>query len=431
MTYDETIEYMISQLPMFHRIGKSAYKANLDTALYFDQYFDFPHREYKTIHVAGTNGKGSVSHMLAAILQTAGYTTGLFTSPHLKDFRERIRVNGQMIPQDEVIEFIEQNKPAFEKTQPSFFEMTSAMAFHYFRKSNVDVAVIEVGMGGRLDSTNVIDPVLSVITNIGFDHTEFLGDTLVKIASEKAGIIKEQTPVVIGQYHPETWTVFSDFAKRFSSPVIVADQRYEANYSLFTSDCKQVFQVMRDSKMVYPNLVLDLAGFYQRKNCYTVLTAVDELRNLGFVVSNNHIYQALEQVTLLTGLQGRWQSLGNNPLIICDTGHNKDGMSWVTEQIKAVPYRRLHMVIGFVNDKDISGILEMLPANATYYFTNAAIPRALEANKLARMASEFGLIGSSFSTVKQAFDAAKTNAGPEDFIFIGGSTFVVGECLLK
>jgi dihydrofolate synthase/folylpolyglutamate synthase len=429
MTYNETIEYMFNHLPMFHRIGKSAYKANLDTALYFDQYFDYPHKAYKTIHVAGTNGKGSVSHMLAAILQTAGYTTGLFTSPHLKDFRERIRVNGQMIPQNEVIDFIEQNKPAFEETQPSFFEMTSALAFHYFRKAKVDVAVIEVGMGGRLDSTNVINPVLSVITNIGFDHTEFLGDTLAKIATEKAGIIKKETPVVIGQYNPETWEVFSEFGNRFLSPVFLAEKRYTANYSLFTNDYKQVFQITHDSKTEYPNLILDLAGFYQRKNSCTVLTAVDELRNRGFRISNDHVYHALSQVTTLTGLQGRWQILGNNPLIVCDTGHNKEGMTWLIEQIKAVPYRHLHMVIGFVNDKDISGILKMLPSSATYYFTNASIPRALEANQLAGMAAGFGLNGSSFSSVKQAFDTAKASAGADDFIFVGGSTFVVGEIL--
>jgi dihydrofolate synthase/folylpolyglutamate synthase len=307
--------------------------------------------------------------------------------------------------------------------------MTSALAFHYFRKAKVDVAVIEVGMGGRLDSTNVINPVLSVITNIGFDHTEFLGDTLAKIATEKAGIIKKETPVVIGQYNPETWEVFSEFGNRFLSPVFLAEKRYTANYSLFTNDYKQVFQITHDSKTEYPNLILDLAGFYQRKNSCTVLTAVDELRNRGFRISNDHVYHALSQVTTLTGLQGRWQILGNNPLIVCDTGHNKEGMTWLIEQIKAVPYRHLHMVIGFVNDKDISGILKMLPSSATYYFTNASIPRALEANQLAGMAAGFGLNGSSFSSVKQAFDTAKASAGADDFIFVGGSTFVVGEIL--
>jgi len=427
MTYDETIEYMFSQLPMFHRIGKSAYKANLDTALYFDKHFAYPHRAYKTIHVAGTNGKGSVSHMLAAILQIAGYKTGLFTSPHLKDFRERIRVNGQMILKDEVIDFIENNKITFEEIQPSFFEMTSALAFYYFKKSEVDIAVIEVGMGGRLDSTNVIEPVLSVITNISFDHTEFLGDTLAKIAAEKAGIIKEKTPVVIGQYRPETWPVFLDFGIRLNSPVLLAEERYSTGYSLFTDDGKQFFQVLSDSKVVYPNLKLDLAGFYQRENICTVLASVDELRAQGFRISNNHIYEALEQVTTLTGLQGRWQTLGNNPLIVCDTGHNLDGITWLLKQIKSVPFNRLHMVIGFVKDKDVSSILQMLPETAIYYFTNAAIPRALEASKLANLAGEYGLHGSIFSTVKQAFDAAKTNASSNDFIFVGGSTFVVAE----
>ena len=427
MSYDEIIENIFTQLPMFHRIGKLAYKANLDTALYFDKYLDYPHRAYKTIHVAGTNGKGSVSHMLAAILQIAGYKTGLFTSPHLKDFRERIRVNGQMISKDEVINFIENNKVAFKEMQPSFFEMTSALAFYYYKKEEVDVAVIEVGMGGRLDSTNVINPVLSVITNISFDHTEFLGDTLAKIAVEKAGIIKEKTPVVIGRYNPETWPVFSDFGDRVNSSVHLAEKRYSVGYSLFTNDGKQVFQVVSDTKVKFPNLKLDLAGFYQRENICTVLASVDELRRQGFQISNNHIYEALEQVTTLTGLLGRWQTLGNNPLIVCDTGHNPDGIAWLMKQITSVPFNRLHMVIGFVKDKDVTSILQLLPKTATYYFTNAAIPRALEANKLANMAGEYGLQGAFYSSVKQAFEAAKANASTNDFIFVGGSTFVVAE----
>ncbi len=429
MSYDEIIENIFTQLPMFHRIGKLAYKANLDTALYFDKYLDYPHRAYKTIHVAGTNGKGSVSHMLAAILQIAGYKTGLFTSPHLKDFRERIRVNGRMISKDEVINFIENNKLAFKEMQPSFFEMTSALAFYYYKKEEVDVAVIEVGMGGRLDSTNVINPVLSIITNISFDHTEFLGDTLSKIAGEKAGIIKENTPVVIGQYKPETWPVFSDFSDRLNSPVHLAEKRYSVGYSLFTNDGKQVFQVVSDSRVVFPNLKLDLAGFYQRENICTVLASVDELRTQGFQISNSNIYEALEQVTTLTGLLGRWQTIGNNPLIVCDTGHNPDGITWLMKQIKSVPFNRLHMVIGFVKDKDVSAILQLLPKTATYYFTNAAIPRALEANKLANLAGEYGLQGSFYFNVKQALEAAKANASTNDFIFVGGSTFVVAEVI--
>jgi dihydrofolate synthase / folylpolyglutamate synthase len=427
MTYNEALEYMFRQLPMFHRIGKLAYKANLETAVYFDKYFDYPHREYKTIHIAGTNGKGSVSHILAAILQMSGYKTGLFTSPHLKDFRERIRVNGQMISQEEVIDFIENNKPAFEEIQPSFFEMTSALAFYYFKKERVDIAVIEVGMGGRLDSTNVIRPVLSVITNISFDHMEFLGDTLDKIAAEKAGIIKAKTPVVIGQYQLETWPVFSDFGTKMDAPVILADKRYKAGRSSSAIDEKQIFQVEKNSQMAYPDLKLDLAGFYQQKNICTVLAVVDELRELGYHISDEHVYKAMEQVTLLTGLQGRWQSLGDRPFVICDTGHNKDGISWVVEQINAVPCAHLHMVIGFVKDKDISSVLQILPKNAIYYFTNAAIPRALEAGKLAEKAAGYGLHGSVFSSVLQAFEAAKAKATGDDFIFVGGSTFVVAE----
>jgi dihydrofolate synthase/folylpolyglutamate synthase len=429
MTYQEVIEYMFSQLPMFYRIGKSAYKANLETSLYIDNYFGHPHQNYKTIHVAGTNGKGSVSHMLAAILQTAGYKTGLFTSPHLKDFRERIRVNGQIIPEEEVTDFIFQHKQVFDQVKPSFFEMTSALAFYYFAKVHVDVAIIEVGMGGRLDSTNIITPLLSVITNIGFDHTEFLGDTLGKIAAEKAGIIKNSIPVVIGEYHSDTWPVFQQFSERLNTPVLLAEKVYKVGYSSFTSDQKQVFNIHEGDQLVYENLKIDLLGFYQQKNICTVLTAIDQLRRIGFSVQNVALYHALNNVTGITGLQGRWWPIGYNPLIICDTGHNYDGIYWVTQQMRTIPYKQLHIVIGFVKDKDVTSMLQLLPDNAKYYFTNAKIPRALDAHELRGKALEYGLLGDSYPSVRKALDAAKANAAKDDFIFVGGSTFVVAEVL--
>ncbi|HEY4788560.1 MAG TPA: folylpolyglutamate synthase/dihydrofolate synthase family protein [Bacteroidales bacterium] len=427
MNYYEVIQYLYDQLPMFHRVGHSAYKANLDTAIYLDNYFRTPHQHYRTIHVAGTNGKGSVSHMLAAILQTAGYKTGLFTSPHLKDFRERIRVNGEMIPEVEVVDFIERSQDVFSIVRPSFFEMTSALAFYYFSKANVDVAVIEVGMGGRLDSTNIITPILSVITNIGLDHTEFLGDTPGKIAIEKAGIIKENVPVVIGEFHEETWPVFAEKAKTFHSRIKRADEIFKSEYSLVSLDHKQVLTIYRSGEPAFRNLKLDLLGFYQRKNICTVLAAVEQLKEAGLLIPDKSIYEGLADVTQITGLQGRWQSLGYNPLIICDTGHNKDGITWVVEQIKAVPFKKLHMVVGFVRDKDIDSILKLLPTDATYYFTNASIPRALEAEELKKKAAGYGLLGDSYQSVKLALETARKNASKEDFIFIGGSTFVVAE----
>jgi len=426
MTYQEVMDYMYSQLPMFHRIGPSAYKANLDTALYMDDYFGFPHKGYKTIHVAGTNGKGSVSHMLASILQTAGYKTGLFTSPHLQDFRERVKVNGVMISKEEVIDFISQHKPMFDKVNPSFFEMNSALAFYYFAKNKVDVAIIEVGMGGRLDSTNIIMPVLSIITNIGMDHTEFLGETLGKIASEKAGIIKKHVPVVIGEYHPDTLPIFQDFAKRSEADILLADETYQIRH-LSVNNNGQSFNVYKGDQNVYENLILDLAGLYQQKNINTALTAVDQLQKIGFSITRQQLFDALSSVMDKTGLQGRWQTIGNNPLIICDTGHNTEGIAWVVQQIKTIPFNQLHMVIGFVKDKDISSILTLLPRNGRYYFTNADIPRALKAEELKNLASSFDLHGESYPRVKEALAAAKANALKEDFIFVGGSTFVVAE----
>lgn len=429
MTYNEAIDYMYSQLPMFHRIGKAAYKANLDNAHTLDAYFNHPHKNYPVIHVAGTNGKGSVSHMLAAVLQTAGFKTGLFTSPHLKDFRERIKIDGEMIGEDAVASFVTSYQQIFDDVKPSFFEMTSAMAFEYFKASAVDIAIIEVGLGGRLDSTNIVSPVVSVITNIGFDHTEFLGDTLAKIAYEKAGIIKPFTPVVIGEYVDETKLVFEDIAIQNNASLYFAENNYKANYSLFNAERKQVMQINKGDSVVYKNLIVDLAGIYQRKNVCTVLTVIDRLKESGWQLPDEHIFSALSNVVPLTGLKGRWQELGHNPLIVCDTGHNTNGIQWVVNQIQTIPYRNLHMVIGFVNDKDISSIIAMLPKHAVYYFTQANIPRALASDKLQEMGFAQHLSGTSFKSVQEAFLAAKRQAGADDFIFIGGSTFVVAEVL--
>ena len=429
MTYQESIEYMYQQLPMFHRVGKLAYKADLTTAIRLDEHFHHPHQQYKTIHVAGTNGKGSVSHMLAAILQVAGYKTGLFTSPHLKDFRERIRINGEMIPEADVVTFIEESKEIFSTTRPSFFEMTSALAFYYFLKAGVDVAIIEVGMGGRLDSTNIITPQLSVITNIGFDHTEFLGNTLGEIANEKAGIIKEKVPVVIGEYHPETWPVFSKKAISLHTMATLADKGFRAEITDPNSMGKQKLTIYREDQPIYEDLPIDLLGVYQQKNICTVLAALDKLMENGFLLSKENIKDALANVQTLTGLQGRWQQLDTNPLTICDTGHNVAGLQLVLKQIQSLSFAQLHMVLGFVNDKDIQGMLDLLPKHAIYYFTNANIPRALNAEELKNKALAIGLKGESYPNVELAVRAAKMAAGIRDLVFIGGSNFIVAEAL--
>lgn len=427
MNYKETLDFMYSQLPMFHRVGKAAYKNNLDNAHALDKMCDFPHSQYKTIHVAGTNGKGSVSHMLASVLQSAGYKTGLFTSPHLVDFRERIRVNGEMIPESEVTEFISTLKEKFLELKPSFFEMTSALAFYYFRKQAVDVAVIETGLGGRLDSTNIITPVLSVITNIGFDHTEILGDTLPKIASEKAGIIKPGIPVVIGESHPETASVFTYKAKECASEIVFADTVYNC---LFLETENQLRDIrVKNASGTSTDVSLDLLGDYQLKNVVTVFASVEKLRECGFTVTDDNIKKGLSAVTRNTGLKGRWQIIASNPMVICDTGHNVDGISWVVNQIKQLKYNKLHFVFGVVNDKDITHILPLLPKDGEYYFTKASIPRALDEEELFKLATGFGLQGKTYTHVSKAIETAKKNAVANDLIFIGGSTFIVADAL--
>ena len=427
MTYEEATKFLFEQLPMYQRQGKSAYKADLNTTIQLDEYFKHPHKAYRTIHVAGTNGKGSVSHILASILMQAGYKTGLYTSPHLKDFRERIKINGRPIPEADVVSFVTDHKNIINKLEPSFFEMTAAMAFDHFKKEQVDVAVIEVGMGGRLDSTNIISPDLSVITNIGLDHTQFLGSTKKEIAAEKAGIIKKHIPVIIGESDDETKDVFISTAKAQEAPITFADEIYRIPYSTFSHDNKQIMQVYSGDDLVFENLKISLPGWYQRKNTATALTAIKILKESGYAIERQHLYTGLENVKESTGLMGRWQILGHNPRIICDTGHNEDGVRQIVEQIKNTPYQNLHIVWGMVNDKDVSSVLSLLPKDAAYYFTRASIPRSLDEKTLLSEAEKYGLKGSHYPDVRTALDEAKKNSTPNDLIFIGGSTFIVAD----
>jgi dihydrofolate synthase / folylpolyglutamate synthase len=425
------LQYLFDRLPMFHRIGEAAYKNSLDNTLKLDGIFGHPHRNYKTVHVAGTNGKGSVSHLLAAVFQSAGYKTGLYTSPHLKDFRERIKIDGQMISEEEVIEWVENYavKNNLWNIEPSFFELTAAMAFDYFSKQKVDIAIIEVGLGGRLDSTNIITPEVSVITNIGLDHTNLLGDTLEKIAAEKAGIIKSNVPVVVGLTQNETKNVFTEIARTKQASLFFADQEYVASYSMLGLDGKQILNVDRNGEMAFPEIKLDLLGMYQARNVPVVLKTLEILIENGWQISMENIYEGLENAAKLTGLLGRWQIIGNNPLTVCDTGHNEDGIKMVVSQIKNTPYKTLHFVFGVVADKNQDAVLRLLPTDAIYYFTRADIPRAMNEQELAQKAAGFGLKGESYSTVAEAFNAAKVNAGKNDLIFVGGSTFVVAGIL--
>ncbi|TVR69320.1 MAG: bifunctional folylpolyglutamate synthase/dihydrofolate synthase [Marinilabiliales bacterium] len=440
MTYKKTLEYLFSQLPMYQRIGKAAYKADLATTLALDEYSGHPHKRFRTVHVAGTNGKGSVSHMLASVLQSAGLKTGLYTSPHLLDFRERIRIDGKPVGKDFVTGFTAGHRKLFERLRPSFFEMTVAMAFEYFAAEKVDVAVIETGMGGRLDSTNIITPLVSVITNIGLDHTEFLGNSLQAIAGEKAGIIKPGIPVVIGEMQPETRDVFITAARQTGSLISFASEEYTCEFATFTTGGLQSLNITSNRearrssggrKADWKNLETDLLGFYQQKNAVTVLKIIDVLREQGLDISREHVYSGLRQVATATGFRGRWQIAGRNPLIVFDTAHNAAGISNVIGQIRATPHRHLHMVLGFVNDKKTGEILRMLPAGATYYLTMASIPRSLDAAELQSKALAAGLSGKAYHTVPDAISAALAAAGPDDLVFVGGSTFVVADGLMN
>ena len=431
MNYSDTLEYLFTRLPMFQRTGPAAYKNNLDNTMRLDELYGHPHKNYKTIHVAGTNGKGSVSHMLAAILQSAGYKTGLYTSPHLKDFRERIRINGKMIPEREVVDWVNNYRINNDlwKIDPSFFELTVALAFDYFAREKVDVAIMEVGLGGRLDSTNIITPELSVITNIGLDHVNLLGDTKAKIAGEKAGIIKPKIPVVIGESDEETTPVFKQVAAEKDAPLLFADAEYVVSYATLGIDGKQNVHFEKNGEAVVEEIKLDLLGAYQHKNLPTVLKSVDLLREKGFEISSSVLKDGLANVVGLTGLLGRWQIVGNNPLIVCDTGHNEDGIKALVKQINNTAYKNLHIVFGTVGDKNPDQVLALLPKNAQYYFVRADIERALNENKLKARATAFGLRGESFVSVKEGFAKALETAQKQDMIFVGGSTFVVAEIL--
>lgn len=424
MNYDETLHYLYNALPVFHKIGGAAYKEGLDNTLALDERFNHPHTHYKTIHIAGTNGKGSISHTLAAVFQSAGYKTGLYTSPHLVDFRERIRVNREMIRKEYVVEYVAQNKEFFEQLQPSFFELTMMMAFCYFESQKVDVALIEVGLGGRLDSTNVITPELAIISNISFDHMQFLGDTLEKIAGEKAGIIKPHIPVVIGEAGSSgVKSVFLQKASQKEAPIFFAEEEQP-----LLAATKSTGGWMYDTKD-YKHLEGELGGLAQLKNTVTVLSALKVLKERGFMLPDAAVYKGFKEVTTLTGLMGRWQIVRKHPKVICDTGHNSGGIQYVAEQLQQEQYRNLRIVIGMVNDKDITAVLELLPTEAIYYFTKADIPRALSEQLLQEQALQFGLQGHNFPSVKEAVAKALQDCDPDDLLFIGGSNFIIAEAL--
>ncbi|GAA4239932.1 MULTISPECIES: bifunctional folylpolyglutamate synthase/dihydrofolate synthase [Winogradskyella] len=405
MNYQDTVNWMFQQLPMYQNKGNSAFKKDLTNTINLATYLNHPEGKFRSVHVAGTNGKGSTSHMLASILQESGYKVGLYTSPHLKDFRERIRINGKVISKQAVIAFIKKNKAFLEDNQLSFFEMTVGMAFDYFSKQKVDIAIVEVGLGGRLDSTNIITPELSVITNIGFDHTQFLGNTFQEIAGEKAGIIKQNVPVVIGETHPETESVFKQKASEANSTIYFADQ------------------------IINEALESDLKGSYQVHNIKTVIQSINILKELGFKISKNNLEKGLLNVVGNTGLQGRWQILGHNPKVVCDTAHNKEGLTYVMEQIKKETFNKLHIVFGVVNDKDLDTIIPLLPKEASYYFCQPNVQRGLNAKILMTAFKKNQLLGESYKSVSEALTVAKSNANKDDLIYVGGSTFVVAEII--
>lgn len=424
MNYNDTISWMFSQLPMFQRSGSQAYKADLGNTLVLDEHFSHPHRKFKTIHIGGTNGKGSVSSMLSSILQESGLKVGLYTSPHLKDFRERILVNGQMVEEDFVVEYISSNKDFFSEICPSFFEMTVSMAFAYFALMEVDVAVIEVGLGGRLDSTNIINPLFSVITNISFDHIALLGDSLELIAGEKAGIIKQNTPVVIGIRDDEYSFVFEDKAKSVNATISFASDSWRvvrngSNYNIYLGD-----------KLFMQDLETPLQGNYQLKNIATVFECLRLIKtNSLFEISDNDVRSGFSRVFANTFILGRWHKLSDSPFTICDTAHNEDGIKQIVSQLNECNYSKLHIVLGMVNDKDINNVMNLLPKDAEYYFCNADIPRAMAADEVSLIANSYGLYGNVYASVMSAYKAAKDNASDDDMIYIGGSTFVVAEVL--
>ncbi len=429
--YEEAVNWLYTQLPMYQRIGAAAYKADLNNTAKLCGHFNDPQNHFKSIHIAGTNGKGSTSHMLASILQHSGYKVGLYTSPHLKSFTERIRINGEEISEQFITDFVTENKVFFTSFDPSFFEITVAMAFEYFKKEEVDIAIIETGLGGRLDSTNIITPLVSVITNIGLDHQNLLGDTLGKIAVEKAGIIKPKAPIVIGQFQEEVADVFINKAHELDAPIIFADNRFSLEKTNDIQENKTSYQSFSFSgKKGVVHIETDQLGIYQKKNCKTVLATIDILKTLGFAkITEDSLLKGFKTVSETTGLKGRWQILNSKPLTIADTGHNIDGMRSNISQLQSIEKNLLRIVIGFVNDKSIDDILQILPRNAVYYFTQANIPRAMPAKEVFELASKYYLKGHYFELSKQAFEQAKMDAMPNDIIFIGGSTFVVAELI--
>ena len=425
MNYNETLDYLYNQHPAFQRVGATAYKPGIETSIELDELYGHPHKAYRCIHVAGTNGKGSVSHTIASILQRSGYKVGLYTSPHLIDFRERIRVNGEMIPEQNVTQFVETFIAKHFHGSPSFFELTMMMAFDYFRHEKVDFAVIEVGLGGRLDSTNIINPLLSVITNISKDHTQFLGNTLEAIASEKAGIMKRGIPCVIGEACGGVRTVFEQTAKATGTPVEFAQDSNE-----IVSIATKGFAVEYHTRN-FGVIESELSGHCQRHNANTILHAIAKLQQQGIEITDDAIKTGFKSVCETTGLMGRWMKISDSPLTICDTGHNVGGIQYISEQLQQLSCSDLRMVIGFVNDKDIEHILELLPRNATYYFTQASIPRAQSAEVVRAQANSKGLRGESYESVAEAYHAALSTATPDSVIFVGGSTFVVADFLIS
>jgi len=426
MTYQQTIEYLFSRLPMFSRIGAEAFKKDLTNTITLCEHLGNPHRKFKSIHVAGTNGKGSVSHMLSAILQTAGYKTGLYTSPHLKDFKERIKVNGEMVSEEFVIDFTEKTKPLIEKIEPSFFEITVAMAFDHFAKENVDIAVIEVGLGGRFDSTNIITPELSVITNIGWDHMNILGDSLEKIAFEKAGIIKRNIPVVIGETLIETKPVFEKIANDKNATIHYANQKRNV-MGWEWKDHELIVEIAEHDKTDHKKFHLDLPGIYQSKNLLTVLEACSVLKDLKYNIDESDIREGLQKAKKLTGLHGRWEVIHEHPTIVLDVGHNEDGIKQIIQQVELTTYHELHIIIGMVKDKEIDKVLSLLPHSANYYFSQAQIPRALPAEALKEKAGGFNLKGKAIPNVNDAIIEARSKAHKDDLVLVCGSVFLVGE----
>lgn len=423
MNYQETIEYLFNSTPVFEKVGAKAYKPGLQTTETLDKHFGHPHRQFKSIHVAGTNGKGSCSHTLAAILQSEGYKVGLFTSPHLVDFRERIRVNGECISEQYIIDFVKEERSFFEPLHPSFFELTTALAFKYFAEQKVDIAIIEVGLGGRLDCTNIITPILSIITNISKDHTQFLGNTLAEIAGEKAGIIKPGVPVIIGEDLPETRSVFQQKAQKENAPIIFAQDENQQE----VQKAEHINGKMEYTTRTWGKLTGELCGDYQAKNMNTILNAVKYLtliKNKG-----TSIKYGISHVTELTGLMGRWQKIQDKPLVICDTGHNVGGWQYLAPQIKAQACRQLRIVFGMVDDKDVTTVMKMLPKDAIYYWTQATTKRAIKVEKIAELGTSLGLNGNVYPSVNKAFKAAQADAAEDDFIFVGGSSYIVADFL--